>query len=1256
MFSRLKKSIQKAGKSVEEGLERAGKNAKKNISEATDLRRTGSSPRKDSGATPNKAADKPKHSEKASTAAHTSEHDAAPLEERTAAASSAAPSVPRSRSATPERGPSTVAAHGDAEHVTQPPPPPARTPPRAAQTSAGDDEDDDGGVHSRSGSQHSAAASESIHFDQSDLGTAAGSILFTTDGASPERGSGGGAGQAAAAAASSSSPSPAKVKAEAAEGPAKQPPAAPPTAAAEVTSESSFDIQVEDDELDARAEAGAALEAEAKAAQPSEGDSAEERAAAAAPAKPASARAKKVDKAPAGSEKKESRSSRGAAVVVKDTASSRFRRETPTASRTEKTTSGTSKARGPTPPSRLSRADRGGTDALEPAKASSRASSASSAGRRVRSGSVKSAESSSGDERVPSRRRGRGFRATPTEDAFDEPRRHRSRSGGERDPRRSADVASSDDGDGRRAHRSRRTREATASSQSPVRHRTARHAAVGKLDGAALVQDCLREARQHDRKSAYDGVLPRDARAGRHTSSSNGGTSRQRRSAVDAMENGYNDELDEDARPRTRRPRAYADDESDAAAHERGTGRESWLHRYEVRGAASTSPGWRSRRAADTPPPLRGRPATSGALHRMSFYDDDDGRGGRDDDVYAAAAVHRPERFRALSERRRRHAAAGDAEDVEEAALLRERGAAYASGSRHSRRGSEVGPAPREHSRNGERRWQGEGEEDQWGSFAEHSRSVRRASLSRRESSVRDDRPPRREGSYRDPDYYFSDAPRRRFSIESDGAGGLWRSRSYRSPRRAPAAAAASSSFSAHGSPLRTRRGPAVVEVDTAQPRRYEQLSSPHLPSSPVRGRRAGSVTGTNPRTPVRRASQSRAPSAVSEREVLDEVEYKLETLEQEIADDDATREEAMRRSPFERLYHLNNRRDRDERRKKIFQLNRLERIRDRIVSGSLEEEIARREERLRKQEEMLTSPNGVFVRLYQNSSPHRAKHPSNADDSSARHGSPNTTGISSRPASTARSRLSKADTQALSNRLYEGAAATRARLDEVRKESAQERQRQEAEELLIARLAGQLQLNRTRDRASSRKPVPSPAALEAEARAELEQLRKDDPEGFEKKVLRGRVLSETERKAQATRMSKHGFISKEKLATRREAEELRGCTFQPTINEYAGFNRGGAASAHKRESRQSDDDAERDTRSSASTEPPPRRREVDKCQELYRKGMKARERGEELREERDRAMRLSILRSRMASDHHFRRRVELDPALAERFMKSIVV
>ncbi|KAG5464710.1 hypothetical protein LSCM4_00151 [Leishmania orientalis] len=809
-------------------------------------------------------------------------------------------------------------------------------------------------------------------------------------------------------------------------------------------------------------------------------------------------------------------------------------------------------------------------------------------------------------------------------------------------------------------------------SRRPVRCADSQPITLENLDGGALVRQCLMEVMKDDRESAQSWHRPRHRRRSseavqrrslmQHIYNREGERylplheSVSPASSVSPVERHRKDDGDDDTSGDENRARSRRCRSNGAPLH----------HRWRVHA---------EREARPTPPLC----ADSVRSHRISFYDDD-----TDHDLYAASAVTRSEELRALPYRSRVRRSRGGEDDRYRSATGRSAGLAVSNSSsngdveyedelrpyptahhvrrnnRHDREDAGLSPWAKERRTDSRRRSMAEEQEQSRYHYEGHQASELRGSEWMH----------RRRGCNLDFDDDYSRVLRRRDPLDGDDHSGRSRSRSCRTPRTlAPPA---------YVSPRRFHRGTYREDLNgEVQPGTVGCPSLVSPASSPVRGRRARRAASTKERTPLRRASRNRTSSVgsapLSEKELLDEVEWKLDVLEQQIADEDVERERAMMRSPFERLYHLNNRRDRDERRKKVFQLNRLERIRDQLISGSLEEALARKEERLRKQQEMLTSPNGVFMRLYHSSSPRRSSADvvSTAEDSgdkSAREGNGSSrasvnatadpTAASGQSASMAVSRMSEAEWQALGKRLHERAAATKRKKEEMAKQRLEEREQRQAEELLIARLAWQIQLDRSRSRGSVTRRPQTPAQLEEEARAELKKLRKEDPTGYEKKVLQGRVLSEAERDMHAMRLSQQGYLSKMKLEARKRVLELKNCTFHPIINEFPGSAQVSTHDyTHSRDGHEhSGGGTDDEEHSKVGTHRARPHHEVNRFAILYRKGMQAKERGEALRDQRDREARLKILRSRMASDHHFRRRVELDPSLAERFMKSLVV
>lgn len=441
----------------------------------------------------------------------------------------------------------------------------------------------------------------------------------------------------------------------------------------------------------------------------------------------------------------------------------------------------------------------------------------------------------------------------------------------------------------------------------------------------------------------------------------------------------------------------------------------------------------------------------------------------------------------------------------------------------------------------------------------------------------------------------------------------------------------------------------------------------------------------------VRRSVNSSLPSPssaehslVNEEDILAEVEYKLEVLAEQIAYHDFALEQEMMSSPFERLYHMNNRRDRSERRELISQFNKLQSIREKIVSGAFDREVAEREERQRQLEERLRDPNGVYMRLYQ--SPRRRgseleaalNDKSNgagsgrgvgdasggkrsladgASVSSSRAASPSVggasegAGVGGGRANRRSPSRTKAEQEEYFNRIYNSAMDGIRRKQEIVEAARQAREQREYDDLLAARLAGRME--RTSPPRSAR-PL-SPEALMEQARQKIQAERLAGREAeLANDLLHGHRLTRQEEERLASRLTKHGQKRDDHLAQSRAVKEKAECTFKPKINEYWPGSRK-AMDLDKDSDNDHSDDSRGQLRSRGGNSSSPAGGN-NKCEELYRKGMAAKQHSAEVQAQRDRDLRLKILKSRLSEDHHFRKRVELDPSLAERFMRSLEV
>ncbi|RNC60093.1 hypothetical protein TcCL_ESM02182 [Trypanosoma cruzi] len=212
-------------------------------------------------------------------------------------------------------------------------------------------------------------------------------------------------------------------------------------------------------------------------------------------------------------------------------------------------------------------------------------------------------------------------------------------------------------------------------------------------------------------------------------------------------------------------------------------------------------------------------------------------------------------------------------------------------------------------------------------------------------------------------------------------------------------------------------------------------------------------------------------------------------------------------------------------------------------------------------------------------------------------------------------------------------------------------REQKELEEALHARILARLELNTPPGR------LLTPREREVEAENIKHKLIQDPNQLRE--YLKTSRLSKEEEDAMAWRLSRQGYNSAAKLAKQKEEKELRGCTFHPTTNKNFIIRGGWAAARYSKATVASLSRVKKDESKPSPANSPQRsgsRIQKVACEQLYMKALKQRERQKTLVEEADKQKRLSLLKAKLKEDHHFRRRVELDPSLAQRFMASLVV
>ncbi|RNF05146.1 hypothetical protein TraAM80_04706 [Trypanosoma rangeli] len=347
-----------------------------------------------------------------------------------------------------------------------------------------------------------------------------------------------------------------------------------------------------------------------------------------------------------------------------------------------------------------------------------------------------------------------------------------------------------------------------------------------------------------------------------------------------------------------------------------------------------------------------------------------------------------------------------------------------------------------------------------------------------------------------------------------------------------------------------------------------------------------------------------------------------------EVKEFDMTTEYAMLRNPFERLYHMNNRRDRDERRSRILHYMKLDEAKRRLLAEN--DEVERRRHEWRREHERQYEE--LFDRLHFEAST-RGESGQIDRFQSTRNGN------------------ATAANDALFERLYKEAVESMTAKQERARRAELEREQKELDETLHARILARLEMEaRTQRLLTPRERETRATAIQSELLQNPDQLRE---------YLRMNRLSKKEEKLMAWRLTRQGYKSAAKLAQEREKKELEGCTFQPRTNKKFNMRCCSAAGSYGRATLASLSWGKKVDANPAPATSPQRsssRSQKLVCEELYRRGVKQRERQKALVEEADKQKRLSLLKAKLKEDHHFRRRVELDPSLAQRFMASLAV
>jgi hypothetical protein len=145
--------------------------------------------------------------------------------------------------------------------------------------------------------------------------------------------------------------------------------------------------------------------------------------------------------------------------------------------------------------------------------------------------------------------------------------------------------------------------------------------------------------------------------------------------------------------------------------------------------------------------------------------------------------------------------------------------------------------------------------------------------------------------------------------------------------------------------------------------------------------------------------------------------------------------------------------------------------------------------------------------------------------------------------------------------------------------------------------------------------------------------------------------LPEEKLRAVYTRLAKQGKKKVDQEASEKLA--LKECTFHPLVNPSPSRGR-----SRKLLESSSGAASDGDGGGSSSCYPPPVRKRSPSCEKaclkLFEDAEKVRSGRSQLADRVDRERRLKLLKTRMNEDHHFLRRVQLDPTIAEAFMATL--
>nr|CCC93731.1 conserved hypothetical protein [Trypanosoma congolense IL3000] len=358
---------------------------------------------------------------------------------------------------------------------------------------------------------------------------------------------------------------------------------------------------------------------------------------------------------------------------------------------------------------------------------------------------------------------------------------------------------------------------------------------------------------------------------------------------------------------------------------------------------------------------------------------------------------------------------------------------------------------------------------------------------------------------------------------------------------------------------------------------------------------------------------------------LLQKIDEELFMVREEMHYLDAEMEQAMLSDPYTRLYHMNNRRDRDERRSRLLRYLSLENARSQLLNEDDDAE----EKRLQRQKETKRRRNEMFDRLYKQT--------------------PTRCTSSQRSTSQKRRTPSSGFDESIYNRLYSDGQRVREWRESFQREGLKKREKIRLEELLYSRAFRHLDTH-------NRGRLLTPEEREQRTAVLCSKL-VDDPVKLEE-FLSSKKLGKEEEKVLIARL---GLTKEEKLKEmRRKAEEmeLRKYPFKPQIGSSGERDRtesmlsiGKPTLTWMKKKKGSEPPTPASPPSKVNSS-----KRHSKCEKLFSISKNYEQRRNALRASSESRKKLELLKSKLKEDHHFRRRAELDPSLAQRYMDSLVV